>query len=824
MKSNLYLSSIILFSLLSLASSQTQYVVPDHYFINCGSNSDIVFTSKRFVGDDRPSAFSVSGSHKAIQNNSNPTSIYQTARVFTKKTSYHLKADEKNTFVMVRLHFYPFSANEFELHNSIINVQVFGFSLLSNYKVENKIVIKDFIVPIGNDKRFRLDFTPSTGSSYAFVNAIEAFTTPNDLFIDGAAGTPRVSPKGPNGDMYKISTSYAFNPIYRINVGGPSINDTEHDPLRRKWNPDDPFLFTNVPVKSESKPGLKPSYDPKGAAPYDANVYVYSTARSLSDKADNITWNFGVSKNSTFLIRAHFCDFMSPGRMNANDAFRFFIYSHYEQDIQLGQIAYSPQVPFYYDFVVDSGEFYNVSISIGAIRDNNQTVFLNGLEIMELLTSSVGDGLQTHGKKNEKKVHIVIGCGVGVVLVLVLGFLIGSKYRKSKPVVGAKTESNMVSSYGRSLSISMDFTKNHPSPIPNMNLNLKFQLAEIVQATNNFDEKLMIGKGGFGKVYKGTLSDGMIVAVKRGEKGHGQGQPEFVTEIMMLTKIRHRHLVSLIGYCDEKSEMILVYEFMKKGTLQDHLYDTNENHPKLSWTQRLEICISASRGLDYLHTGAGIIHRDVKSTNILLDENYVAKVADFGISLLNSEEDNEVSGIKGSFGYLDPEYITCMTVTQKIDVYSFGVVLLEVLCARRALDNTLPHKEANLADWATTKIRNGEAENIIDPFLAGTINLYSLTKFLEIVEKCLKPTGDERPSMNSVLYDLVYAMKLQQTAANREPHEDSTMNNTSFQLSMTKFDRLPSHNNDDSEVDESLHSSFPTESQVFSQLKMHEAR
>nr|GFA39652.1 probable receptor-like protein kinase At2g23200 [Tanacetum cinerariifolium] len=408
------------------------------------------------------------------------------------------------------------------------------------------------------------------------------------------------------------------------------------------------------------------------------------------------------------------------------------------------------------------------------------------------------------------------------------GFLIGSKYgKKPKPVTGAKSESNAVPSYGQSsyTSINIDFTINHPSPIPNLNLNLKFAFADILTATNNFDEKLMIGKGGFGKVYKGTLPDGMIVAVKRGEKGHGQGRPEFVTEIMVLSKIRHRHLVTLIGYCDEKSEMILVYEFMKKGTLQDHLYDTKKDLPKLSWTQRLEICISATRGLHYLHTGsdAGIIHRDVKSTNILLNENYVAKVADFGISRLDNVEEDEISDIKGSFGYLDPEYIRCMKLTQKSDVYSFGVVLLEVLCARPALDNTLPPREANLADWAIKQIHNGKVEEIIDPFLLDTINPNSLRKFLETVERCLKDTGDERPSMIDVLWDLEYALKLHQMVVNREPHEDSTMN-TSLQLPMSMIQRLPSNVNDDSEVIDSSASSFPSESQVFSQLKMDEAR
>ncbi|KAJ0526664.1 putative protein kinase RLK-Pelle-CrRLK1L-1 family [Helianthus annuus] len=331
-----------------------------------------------------------------------------------------------------------------------------------------------------------------------------------------------------------------------------------------------------------------------------------------------------------------------------------------------------------------------------------------------------------------------------------------------------------------------------------------------------------VSPGGFGKVYRGTLPDGKTVAVKRGEKGHGQGRPEFVTEIMVLSKIRHQHLVTLIGYCDERSEMILVYEYMEKGTLQDHLYDTNKDDEKLSWRQRLEICISAARGLHYLHTGsdAGIIHRDVKSTNILLNENYVAKVADFGISRLDNLEESEMA-IKGSFGYLDPEYISCMKLTQKSDVYSFGVVLLEVLCARPALDNMLPPKEANLADWAIKQIKDGMVENIVDPYLKGEINPNSLRKYLDTVERCLKNTGEERPNMIDVLWDLEYALKLQQMVVDREPYDDSTMN-TSLQLSMSMIDRLPSKcNDDDSQVNDS---GYPSDSQVFSQLKIEDAR
>ncbi|KAK2966754.1 hypothetical protein RJ640_003067 [Escallonia rubra] len=310
-----------------------------------------------------------------------------------------------------------------------------------------------------------------------------------------------------------------------------------------------------------------------------------------------------------------------------------------------------------------------------------------------------------------------------------------------------------------------------PSILPPENLCRRFSIGEIQSATNGFDDRLLVGQGGFGPVFKGILDNGATtVAVKRLSPKSNQGAPEFWNEIEMLSRFRHSNVVSLVGYCCDCYEMILVYEYSLLGSLHDHLHKMVKNgNPSLSWVKRLEICIGAARGLDYLHTGTGVtrgvIHRDVKSANIVLDENWAAKISDFGLSKVgpaNHSFSYVSTDVKGTFGYLDPEYFVTGKLTTRSDVYSFGVVLLEVLSGRPAVDMSLDEEQWGLARWSQRCIRKGVLDRIIDPSLKGKIMPDCLMEFARIAEQCLHNHPKKRPKMTEVVARLEFALAMQE--------------------------------------------------------------
>ncbi|KAJ9551108.1 LOW QUALITY PROTEIN: hypothetical protein OSB04_015153 [Centaurea solstitialis] len=297
-----------------------------------------------------------------------------------------------------------------------------------------------------------------------------------------------------------------------------------------------------------------------------------------------------------------------------------------------------------------------------------------------------------------------------------------------------------------------------------------FQLTEIQQATNNFDESLLIGRGDLEVSTKVMFSTDQMLSLRLPLKdsSSNQGAAEFHKEVEMVSKLKHDNLVSLIGYCDYEKEMILVYEYMSNRALYDHLHTLGT---PLSWVQRLNICIGVACGLDYLHTGQGIIHRDVKSSNILLQETWVAKISDFGISIIDQTNQSSVvltTVVKGTFGYLDPVYFNTGRLTRKSDVYSFGVVLLEVLCRRRAIDRNLDEKDGQwgLARWAQEHIKKGKLVHITDSNIRAQISPKCLKEFVRIIKGCLHKDMKQRFTMAEVVVGLESVLTLQENTNN----------------------------------------------------------
>ncbi|KAF5791928.1 putative protein kinase RLK-Pelle-CrRLK1L-1 family [Helianthus annuus] len=776
--------SMLLLLLLLFASTTTTaqpYNATDRFFLACGSSST---TSDPRWNSDQNSKFVPSNiittSFPSTPFQPDPsvsrTLPYTSALIFNASSfTYTFPVSQGPKFL--RLHFYPATYSNLRPERSFFSVSSNGFSLLTNFSaflatsylkrksVDKVFIIKEFIISVTDAQVLNVTFTPSP-NSYAFINGIEIVSMPETLYSSSGGLNYVGVDTGP-----VINSNMALDNIYRLNMGGGQISGTEDTGMYRSWEQDINYIYGAI--------GKTPNYDPKEqimytnkTPSYTAPEQVYRTQRSMGKLSDkyNLTWILPVDSGFYYMLRLHFCNIIHQYTKPGQVVFMIFINNQTaDKEIDLFDLTQGSGYPVIKDYIVfvtdpdrsrgkqDLWVALHPSPSTGEYHD----AYLNGLEAFklstnrslvspnpELISTTPPPGPTPPVNRNKKKppyAAIIGGIGGALVLLSILLLIFFQKRRRSK----RSDATDNKSSY---------------STLPSDRCR-RFSLTEVRAATNDFNDDFVIGIGGFGKVYKGHIDN--AVAIKRLNESSNQGVQEFHAEIGFLSKLRHVQLVSLIGYCDEEGEMILVYEYMANGTLRDHLYKTN--NPPLSWKRRLQICIGAAKGLHYLHTCSKrlIIHRDVKSTNILLDEKWVAKVSDFGLSKLGPRDQSQKhvsTMVKGSLGYLDPQYYRSQQLTEKSDVYSFGVVLLEVLCARPVINPKLPREEVNLAEWGKSCYQKGTLNKIMDPNVSSVIAPECLKKFGEVAVSCLKDERNERPAMEEVVWGLEFALELQEAA------------------------------------------------------------
>ncbi|KAM1187676.1 hypothetical protein ACFX2J_023576 [Malus domestica] len=777
-----------------MAGALPPYVPSDQISLQCGSAGPKFDQDSRYWGGDIRSIF-FPFEHQAARNNSvvkdSPLSSYSapysSARLSRFKFTYTFPLSAGPVFI--RLYFYPATyAPNFNRSQALFSVQAGGFTLLHDFNASATAdasglatIYKEFCLHTESGHNLNITFTPSNASpdAYAFINGIEIISMPPYLYY--------TSPQSPDGVAHvgsenttRIDNNTALEMVYRINIGGERWISSDQDTgMYRNWEDESNYLDDLSRkysiLQQNSSIQLNFSKIPEYSAPKE----VYQTGRSKDTSAGlsmdpnetirnsyNLTWKFPVDSMFAYLVRLHFCEFLSYVTNLGDRVFHIYIDNQSaEKMADIIKWSGGNGRPVYRDYVVFMSGNPAIPKKVNLfleLQDSWNGAILNGLEMFKLSENrslarpspnppSIAPAKGTPSKPTRSRTPLlapVVGVACGILGLSVLGFLV---FRRRRKVKGTASDGS--------------------SSLPT-HLCRYFSLTEIKAATQNFSQSFIVGVGGFGHVYKGHIDGGATpVAIKRLKPESSQGAREFKTEIELLSQLRHRYLVSLIGYCTDKNEMILVYDYMARGPLADHLYHTD--NPPLSWGQRLQICIGAARGLSYLHSDAQgtIIHRDVKSTNILLDEKWVAKVSDFGLSKVGTATMSKThisTAVKGSFGYLDPEYYRRQQLTVKSDVYSFGVVL----CARPAVVHATETRQMNLAEWTKSCHRDGELDQIIDPNMKGKIETECLNKYVEIAMSCINDCGMERPSMNDVVRGLEFALQLHQNCGERN-NEDA---------------------------------------------------
>ncbi|KAK7307032.1 hypothetical protein VNO77_39732 [Canavalia gladiata] len=747
--------------------------------LNCGSWGASPYNGVRWIGDIGssflPSEYEKSSSTLLVSNIDRlaPQVPYSTARITHSPLTYSFPFSPGLKFI--RIYFLSSSYLKMNPSKAYFSVKAGSYTLVTNFnpsvfaqELDLVFFTKEFLVNVREEK-LNITLTPSPliSNAFAFVNGIEIFSVPHNIYFRGSkVPVPYLGHQEP----LIINDGYALEVLYRVGVTDNG-NGVDVENAFGQWLDDLGYIYGSQygsVLNIKDRP-INLNYTTRTSKDYDYSApgELYWYARTMGSNADantryNLTWSFPVDSGFKYLVRLHFCEISMEVTQVHQRVFYVYINNKTaEERMDVVAFAGAPFTPLYRDYVVmvpmGSKRRKDMWISLHPnleAKPKYVDAILNGIEIIKLSDSnySLAANFQLKREQKKKKIpYVIVVAGIlGAILGLLLIVFILIRRVPKKIKCGTSQVLPQVT-----------VASGHCH---------QFTLEEISIATSNFSEALVIGKGGFGKVYKGMMHGVTPVAVKRSNPNSRQGFKEFQNEINLFS-FRHMNLVSLLGYCQEGNELILVYEYMDQGTLCDHLYKKQKQ--PLPWNQRLKICVGAARGLHYLHTGTRypVIHRDIKSANILLDQNLVAKIADFGLSrIFPSLYDTHVSTeVKGTLGYLDPEYYKRRKLTEKSDVYSFGVVLFEVLSGRPAVNPVEVEEESEkvgLATWAMHCYQCGSIDQLVDMHLEGEIWPESLMAFVDIGIRCLANRSEERPTMGEVLSNLEKILSCQEQLIN----------------------------------------------------------
>ncbi|XP_058772226.1 receptor-like protein kinase FERONIA [Vicia villosa] len=783
---------LFIFFLVHLTSCDDSLNIPpsDKVLLNCGSSGSSTFNGLNWIGDIGTNFFQTSydttSSATLLRSNSNkvaPKIPYLTARIIHHSPFTYSFPFSSPGLKFIRLYFLSTSYLPIYSSNtkSYFSVKSGPYTLVNNFnpllaaqEINSSYVTKDFFVNI-KQKSLNITFTPSPliHKAYAFVNGIETFSVPNNLFSHASNSNVSVPYLGHKEPIF-INNEYAFEKLYMVNIGTGSYYQVVN--AFGSWLDGIDFIsgsqYGTVLIVREDGIDMNESLLNSNDINYSAPLEVYLTARTMGSNGDsnmryNLTWSFFVDSGFRYLVRLHFCELSMLVTDVNQRVFSVYINNQTaEENLDLVALSGEPVSPLYRDYVVmvnleNQRRKVYMLISLHPNLESKpkyHDAILNGVEIIKLSDSNynLAPSFQLkNGLQKEKKLPIFVVVGASTFCIILILFITFFIVRRK-----AWTKIKIVIFHILKLNSPSRSEEKIQGKVISGNC-YQFTLEEITSATNDFNEDLVIGEGGFGKVYKGTIMlDGVVidVAIKRAKLNSRQGFKEFQNEINFHS-FYHMNLVSLLGFCQESNELILVYEYMAEGSLCDHLYKKQKQ--PLSWNQRLEICVGAARGIHYLHTGrtTAVIHRDIKSANILLDQNLVPKIADFGLSrVVPSIYHTHVSTeVKGTFGYLDPEYYKRRKLSEKSDVYAFGVVLFEVLSGRAAVNPEAveeDNEKVGLVEWAMHCYQCGTIDRLVDSYLQGNIRLECLMAFVEIGIQCFANKSAERPSMGEVLSNL----------------------------------------------------------------------